>query len=105
MKLCLILPLAAALAGCPPHPSPPPNDADAAPSRFDAASHDASLGAGRCCANLRMLGCASPESGPRCEERIDMIVEDRLTKFDVECCAGAKTVDDVRKCPAVVCEK
>jgi hypothetical protein len=97
-----LLALAVVLVGCPPPaPSPPPNDADATPPLLDAAPPDASLAALRACANLAMLGC--PEAGPKCATTIDHVVASKLTPFDVECVAGAGSVDAVRLCPGIRC--
>jgi hypothetical protein len=94
------------VAGCPPTPNPPPNDADASQPapQYDADPGDASLAALRACANLKMLGCQEGQK-ERCGETVDRVLETKITPFDIECVASAPNVEAVRKCPAIQCKK
>lgn len=55
------------------------------------------------CANLCKLECPG-ECQPECEAKIEQVLLERLTPFDPECVAAAKTKAEVRLCPAIVCE-
>jgi hypothetical protein len=78
------------------------------PSSSDAnASADASDGAKRACANLRKFPeCVKESPAGRCEERVDLIVGDKLTSppYDVNCVANALNVEVIRKCPTIKCD-
>jgi hypothetical protein len=58
---------------------------------------------GDSCANLVVLGC--PEGRSECVATCNHIVITGLTPFSTSCVIGAKSADEVRKCPAIKCVK
>lgn len=107
-RLVLLLALAAIVPACPPSPAPPPRPdvADAAPSRFDAASCEFPPGAcGDACRNLARLGCPNNSPGGMCCAAwlcsLPAYAIPGSTQF--KCMASAKTSVDAREC-GVFCQ-
>lgn len=91
MTRALALLAAAALSGtCTQNPMPPPKP-------------DGGATCTQACSNLLVLGC--PEMGPACVPTCEHVVAERITEFDASCVSSAKTVEEVRLCPAIQCRK
>lgn len=81
-----------------------------APEPFDVDTSAEAMGGvtpcARACRNLATLGC--PEAwklpgGRTCVENCKAMLP--VSPYDPECVAAAKTVDAVRKCPALTCKR
>lgn len=107
--------------GCPPPaPVPPdvagpdaslfetsPTPAQDAPGVLDGSQLDLGVDdalaspCARACARLVDLGCR--DFGAGCASTCEHVIAERLRPLDPACVMSAKTREEVRKCPAIIC--
>ena len=110
------------VAGCPPPPKPPPTDADAqvidvvtpesgAADAGDDSDPDGALRSPACknaCLRLRQLGCPeaeTPDGGKTCYMLCADAEASGKFRLKPDCVAAAQTVETVRACGTVRCQK
>lgn len=58
------------------------------------------------CMNLAQLQCPeASEEGDGCVMTCEKVMKRRIIAFDPRCVAGADSVNSVRKCPNLTCER
>lgn len=109
MFIALSLVLVALLPGCCTAPSactPLPTAYEDAKAEDEAAGVQTPCG--RACSQLRTLGCSEgfqPKGGDTCYRTCSNDAATGAPSLPVQCVIKAKTVDAVRKCQGIACEK